>query len=412
MSSEQSIGVTGEVARRKVQRVGRVESGPDPSLPWQVLDERGIEVAEVSGYLRDLIARDFSPASLKSYAQALLRWLRFLWAVDVAWDRAGQTQVREFVLWMRMATKTRWRRPGTPEPGSVNQRTGKRYPGSGYAPATINHNLAVVSGFYGYQLDRGRGPLRNPIPQRADPSGQRPSAHHNPLEPFDTARRASYRQRVARTQPRAIPDKLFDELFGAMGCNRDRAILALYVSTGARPAELLGLRRGQVDYGEQLIAVERKGTRALQWLPASPDGFVWLRLYQHELERGLLEGDQPVWWTRRRPLRPLNYDAMRAVIRRANQQLGTNWSLHDLRHTCALRMASDPNMPLVDVQVLLGHAHLATTQRYLNPGLDQVVAHVRQHLQRRTTRPAVRPEATLGYDPGDLAELLRWQAGQ
>jgi integrase len=411
MSNQHSIGVR-EVATLEVPRVGRVEPRPDPSLPWQVLDAHGIEVAEVSGYLRDLTASDFSSASIKSYAQALLRWLRFLWAVEVAWDRAGQAQVRDFVLWMRTATKTHRRRPGGPEPASVNQRTGKRYPGSGYAPATINHNLAVVSGFYGYQLDRGRGPLRNPVPQRAGPHGRRPGAHHNPLEPFEITRRAWYRQRVARTQPRAIPDALFDELFEAMGCNRGRAILALYVSTGARPAELLGLRGGQVDYGEQLIAVERKGTRALQWLPASPDAFVWLRLYQHELVPALREADQPVWWTLRRPWRPLNYEAMRAVIRRANQQRGTNWSLHDLRHTCALRMASDPNMPLVDVQVLLGHAHLATTQRYLNPHLDQVVAHVRQHLQRRTTRPAVRPEATLGYDPGDLEELLGWQVGQ
>ncbi|MGH3590792.1 MAG: tyrosine-type recombinase/integrase, partial [Pseudonocardiaceae bacterium] len=41
------------------------------------------------------------------------------------------------------------------------------------------------------------------------------------------------------------------------------------------------------------------------------------------------------------------------------------WSLHDLRHTAAYRMARDPEMPLTDVQWVLGHAHLSTTQRYL-----------------------------------------------
>ena len=30
----------------------------------------------------------------------------------------------------------------------------------------------------------------------------------------------------------------------------------------------------------------RKGTRALQQLPASPDAFVWLRLYQAQLRAG------------------------------------------------------------------------------------------------------------------------------
>jgi hypothetical protein len=41
--------------------------------------------------------------------------------------------------------------------------------------------------------------------------------------------------------------------------------------------------------------------------------------------------------------------------------------LHDLRHTAAYRMARDPQLPLTDVQWVLGHAHLSTTQLYLTP---------------------------------------------
>jgi integrase len=39
--------------------------------------------------------------------------------------------------------------------------------------------------------------------------------------------------------------------------------------------------------------------------------------------------------------------------------------LHALRHTAAYRMAEDPELPLTDVQFVLGHALLTTTQRYL-----------------------------------------------
>jgi integrase len=75
-----------------------------------------------------------------------------------------------------------------------------------------------------------------------------------------------------------MPDERWRELFAAMRSNRDRAILALAISTAARAGELLGLRGGDLDWGDQLIRVRRKGSGAEQWLPASPEAFVWLRL--------------------------------------------------------------------------------------------------------------------------------------
>ena len=114
----------------------------------------------------------------------------------------------------------------------------------------------------------------------------------------------------------------------------------------------------------------RKGTQALQPLPASPDAFVWLRLYQAQMQGLVPAGpDEPLWWTLRRPFRPLSYHAARAMFTRASATLGSRWRLHDLRHTAAYRMARDPEMPLTDVQWVLGHAHLSTTQLYLpDPG--------------------------------------------
>ena len=37
------------------------------------------------------------------------------------------------------------------------------------------------------------------------------------------------------------------------------------------------------------------------------------------------------------------------MFTRASAALGANWSLHDLRHSAAYRMARDPGMPLTDV---------------------------------------------------------------
>jgi site-specific recombinase XerD len=184
--------------------------------------------------------------------------------------------------------------------------------------------------------------------------------------------------------PRQIPDELFDKLFARLGCDRDRALVAFWVSTGARAAELWSATVADADPGQQLITVVRKGTRALQQLPASPDAFVWLRLYRARMHALVPAGrDQPLWWTLRRPFRALTYDAARLMFGRANAALGANWSLHDLRHSAAYRMARDPNMPLTDVQWVLGHAHLSTTQRYLNPLADDVIASVLAFHDRR-----------------------------
>jgi integrase len=150
--------------------------------------------------------------------------------------------------------------------------------------------------------------------------------------------------------------------------HRDRAMVAFYVSTGARASELLSVTQGGADPGRQLITVTRKGSGELQELPASTDAFVWLRLYQLEMEGLIPKGRrQPLWWTLRRPARPLTYHAVHRMFERAGEAAGSSATLHALRHTAAYRMAEDPQLPLTDVQLVLGHAQLTTTQIYLTP---------------------------------------------
>jgi integrase len=100
----------------------------------------------------------------------------------------------------------------------------------------------------------------------------------------------------------------------------------------------------------------------------------------------------------------LTYDALRAVLRRANRLLGANWTMHDLRHTCALRMLRDPRLSLVDIQRLLGHAHLSSTQVYLELDDREVIEKIREHLA--APPPVAILDASLGYSPDDLAVLL------
>jgi integrase/recombinase XerD len=141
---------------------------------------------------------------------------------------------------------------------------------------------------------------------------------------------------------------------------------------------------------------------------------VWIRLYLAGL--GPLEPHEPVWWSLRRRdhggglrRQPMNYEALRAVFRRVNVLLGTNYSMHDLRHTAALRMSRDESLTMRDVQTILGHVHLSTTADvYLVEDEAEVIRRVRQHLAAREQHmhTAAPPAAAAGYDAGDLSVLF------
>jgi integrase len=373
-----------------------------------VVDGAGVPVGPVSEFLRDLLACGSSPASCRSYGYDLLRWFRFLAAVDVGWRQAQRSEVRDFVLWLRNChnpARDR-RRADAPAPGSVNPRTGKAYLRAGYAPATINHAVSVLAEFYDFHVRAGTGPVVSPVPPRHHRAG-RLFAHHNPMEPYAAYHRGAYRQKQPDVQPRAVPDEVLADLFAGLGCNRDRALFGMLLSSGARAGELLSMSVADAHPGTGQIFVCGKGMGgAKQACPASPEAFAWLALYLGGLaqEGHRPEPHEPLWWTLRRPFRPLTYTALRAILRRINERIGANITVHDLRHTLCLRLIADPDISLVDAQQVMRHRQITTTGQYLRPRIDEVIARVHELY----TRPAPAAQPTFGwrYDPADLADVF------
>lgn len=381
--------------------VGRVEAAPS-GLPWRVIFP-DVEHVGATSYLRELAASDCSPLTVRSYAFDLLRWFRFLHERLINWERAERVDVRAFVEHLRAVPNPQRlrRRADAPPPGSVNAVTGKTELSGKYAPRTINHQLSVLFGFYEHACAADLGPLVNPVPAQRARHGGRPHAHHNPMEDFAIFRRANYRQKSPRPVWRAIPDDAAAALFNALRSHRDRALVSFYLSSGVRASELLGLRHGDLDAGRYTITVTSKGSRVRETVPASVDSFVWLALYL--AEQPPMQPGAPVWWTRRSRPAPLNYHAMRAVLRRANASLGANWSLHDFRHTAAARMLADPAFTLVDVQTVLRHASVTTTQIYTQPRLEDLIGKVLEHHARPKADVATIEPA---YDAAAVRELL------
>jgi integrase len=384
-----------------VPLVGQLVPTGDELEPYRLLGPAGA-VQAVSDWFADLQAAGRSVATLRSYGLDLLRWFRFLWAIEVPWDQVAASEARDFARWLLAGQQPRphWRHP---------EQTAATSSRKAYAPSVRAHSETVLRGFYDFHRDAGSGPVLNPFPLDRSRHGQRLHAHHNPMEPYRSERSGRYRPVLAKRVPRAIPDDEFNEIFALLPSHRDRALVAFYVSTGARASELLSVTQGGVDPGRQLIRVVRKGSRATQELPASPDAFVWLRLYQVEMGELVPAGRrQPLWWTLRAPPRPLSYHAVHRMFERVNARAGTATTLHYLRHTAAYRMADDPALPITDVQWVLGHERLTTTQIYTTPRKEEVVRRVLEHHAEQVKVAKQRAAATTAasYRPETLEVLF------
>jgi len=381
VSSEAAVR---EVASLVVPPVGRVLVSDDRNAPVQLLDPRDRRVEEVAVYLADLQGAGRATSTLRSYAMDLLRWYRFLWALELPWDRVDRPEARDFCRWLAVV------------PGAGGTSTG-------LAAATRVHAESVVRGFYEVHRELGSGPVLNPFPVQRGPA--RPRAGQV-LDRKTTGQVGRYRPKVPRRTPRSLTDDAFNLLFAALGNDRDRALVAFYVSTGARASGLLGATESDVDPGSQTIWVVRKGTRVRQELPASPDAFVWLRLYQQQLHQRAPAGRrQPLWRSLRAPYGPLSYHGAHRMFRRVAARVGVDATLHVLRHTAAFRMAQDPQVPLCDVQWVLGHASLSTTQIYTTARPEEAIAAMLAHHHRRPQRPTPPPPAP-GYRPESLQMLF------
>lgn len=391
-------GTPRDVGAVQVLRLGRVvPAGPGG---WRLLGADGAVVEPVEGFMGELHAGGCSAATCRSYCYDLMRWLRFLAAVEVNWEAAGREEVRDFVRWLRTsANPARGRAPGgggRPPAGAVNAVTGKAYLAAGYAPRTINHALSVLSAFYDHAAAVGLV-LRNPVPKQR---GGRP-AHRSPLDPSRDPR-AAYRQRQPARQPRGLDEVLVQRLFSVVTGDRDRALLAVALSSGVRAGELLSMTRGGVDAGTAVLSILPKGGGGTRvWVPAAPEALVLIGRYLTARPPGPAE--EPLWLTLRPPARPLTYFSLRQVLERANRQLGTNVTWHDFRHTFAHRLLADEDLSLTDVQSLLRHRNLSTVADYAATRLEELVARLHAHLARP---PAPPPVAGAGYDRDELAVLF------
>jgi integrase/recombinase XerD len=145
-------------------------------------------------------------------------------------------------------------------------------------------------------------------------------------------------------------------------------ILATFYATALRCNELRHLKVADLDSQRMVIHVQQGKGGIPREVPLSPTLLERLRIY--------FRWRRPTNWlfpSKQRTDEPLNDGSLRHLCRDAGKRAGIGRPVypHLFRHACATHML-DAGSDLRTIQVLLGHADIRTTARYLNVSLQRL----------------------------------------
>jgi site-specific recombinase XerD len=153
---------------------------------------------------------------------------------------------------------------------------------------------------------------------------------------------------------------------------RDDAVLEILYGSGVRVAELCSLDLDALDLEHGALVVWGKGGKQRR-VPLGVPGVEALRRWLEVRHDVVDPGEGPAVFANERGRRLTPRDVRRIIDRRSPHPTHP----HALRHTFATHLL-DGGADLRSVQELLGHADVATTQRYTHVSRDRLRAAYRQ----------------------------------
>ena len=266
-----------------------------------------------------------APSSLASYRRDLKQWADWLHARGKALLTAQRTDVEAF-----LAGQFRAKAKAT----------------------SIARRLSAVRRFYGLHLQQGT--------LKADPTLRVQAP------------------KLPRRLPKNLSEAKVEALLAAPDTKttlglRDRAMLETLYATGLRVSELVGLTLAQVSLDMGVVRVLGKGSKE-RLVPLGEESISWLKRYLTEARPTLCGNvkSTAVFVTARGG--PLTRQAFWALLKRLGAKAGipaASLSPHVLRHAFATHLLNH-GADLRVVQLLLGHADIATTTIYTHVARERL----------------------------------------
>lgn len=154
---------------------------------------------------------------------------------------------------------------------------------------------------------------------------------------------------------------------------RDRAMLETLYAAGLRVSELIRIMDEEINYDGGYVRVTGKGDRE-RLAPLGSISMLWIQKYRSEVRPGLLKKTlSPFLFPGRGARGAISRQAVWQMVKTCARKadLGTAVSPHTFRHSFATHML-EGGADLRTVQILLGHASIATTQIYTHVSPDHL----------------------------------------
>lgn len=278
--------------------------------------------------------RNMSPHTLRNYESDLEQFRQFLFGIekrdDLPVEQIDRLTIREWMAILHTAGKKK---------------------------ASIARKLASLRTLFQFLIREGKLES-NPAKMVATPKIERKLPNHLSME--DAVRLIE------------TPDANTD-----LG-RRDRAILEFLYATGIRVGELVNIDLTDIDLRERMVRVLGK-RRKERIVPFHEHALQALMHYLTE-SRPIFLNNSPLT-VRDDKACFLNYQGTRITTRSVGRMIDKyikqcadvhKISPHSLRHTFATHML-DSGADLRDIQELLGHARLSTTQIYTQVSMEKMI---------------------------------------